>query len=60
MFFYLGTVNTQNTYEQNAENVMFILARRWFNVQAFYQCGGSGAGRVRIRKVAAAHASSGV
>lgn len=48
MFFYLGDDNTQTTYQQTAQNAVPVPVGRWFNVQAFYQCDGSGAGRVTI------------
>ena len=48
MFFYLGDDNTHATYQQASQRVMAIPVGRWFNVEAFYQCDGSGAGRVAI------------
>jgi hypothetical protein len=48
MYFYLGDDNTQTTYQQAPQNVVPVPVGRWFNVQAFYQCDGSGAGRVAI------------
>lgn len=48
MFFYLGDDNTQTTYQQNVQNAVFIPVGKWTNVEAFYQCDGSGAGRVTI------------
>lgn len=48
MYFYLGDDNTQTTYQQGSQNAVPIPVGRWFNVQAFYQCDGGGAGRVTI------------
>jgi polysaccharide lyase-like protein len=48
MFFYLGDDNTQTTYQQVSQSVVPVPVGRWFNVQAFYQCDGNGAGRVAI------------
>lgn len=47
MFFYLGDDNTQTTYQQS-QTAVAVPVGQWFNVQAFYQCDGSGAGRVAI------------
>jgi hypothetical protein len=48
MYFYLGDDHSNVTYQQAPQNVMFIPVGRWFNVEAFYQCDGAGAGRVTI------------
>ena len=48
IFFYLRDDHTNTTFQQPAQNVMPIHIGRWFNVEAFYQCDASGAGRVAI------------
>ena len=48
MYFYLGDDHTGGTFQQNAQSLLPIPVGQWFNVEAFYQCDGSGAGRVTI------------
>jgi polysaccharide lyase-like protein len=48
MYFYLGDDHLNTTFQQPAQSLMPVPVGRWFNVQAFYKCDGSGAGEVTI------------
>lgn len=48
MFFYLGDDHLNTTFQQPTQSLIPIPAGRWFHVQAFYKCDGSGAGEVTI------------
>lgn len=48
MYFYLGDQNTNTTFQQPPQSLIPIPVGRWFNVEAFYKCDGTGAGQVTI------------
>jgi len=48
MYLYLGDDHLKASYQQSAETFVSIPVGRWFHVEAFYRCDGSGAGEVRI------------
>lgn len=48
MYFYLGDDHLNTTFQQAAQSPMPVPVGRWFNVQAFYKCDGSGGGEVTI------------